>query len=68
MKYREEENLLSKIENSQKIKILITGGSGFIGSNLLRNLICKKNIMKYPYQIRCISRNKKSIINPKRRY
>jgi len=42
MKYREEENSLSKIENSQKIKILITGGSGFIGSRLLRNLIRKK--------------------------
>ncbi len=53
MKYREEENLLPKIENSQKIKILITGGSGFIGSRLLRNLIRKKNSMENPYQIRC---------------
>jgi nucleoside-diphosphate-sugar epimerase len=42
MKYQEEENSLSKLENSQKIKILITGGSGFIGSRLLRNLITKK--------------------------
>src|SRR6476659_6361882 len=63
MKYREEENSLSKIENSQKIKILITGGSGFIGSRLLRNLIRKKNSMENPYQIRCLTRNRKSIIN-----
>src|SRR6476469_299242 len=63
MKYREEENSLSKIDNSQKIKILITGGSGFIGSRLLRNLIRKKNSMENPYQIRCLTRNRKSIIN-----
>src|SRR6476469_4205395 len=65
MKYREEENSLSKIDNSQKIKILITGGSGFIGSRLLRNLIRKKNSMENPYQIRCLTRNRKSIINLK---
>jgi nucleoside-diphosphate-sugar epimerase len=58
MKYREEENSLSKVENSQKIKILITGGSGFIGSRLLRNLIRKKNLMENPYLIRCLARNR----------
>ncbi len=42
-------------------KILVTGVSGFIGSNLLRTLINKKNTLGYPYQIRCITRNEKSI-------
>ena len=44
-------------------KILVTGVSGFIGSNLLRSLIRKKNASRYPYQIRCITRNKKSLDN-----
>lgn len=42
-------------------KILVTGVSGFIGSNLLRTLMHKKNTLGYPYQIRCITRNKKSV-------
>ncbi len=42
-------------------KILVTGVSGFIGSNLLKTLIDKKNTSRYPYQIRCITRNKKSL-------
>jgi uncharacterized protein YbjT (DUF2867 family) len=53
------------MENVIPKKILITGVSGFIGSNLLRTLILKKNIKGYPYQIRCITRNKKSIDNLK---
>ncbi|CAN5794911.1 hypothetical protein BH23THE1_BH23THE1_20820 [soil metagenome] len=44
-------------------KILFTGVSGFIGSNLLRTLIYKKNTSGYPYQIRCLTRNKKSLDN-----
>jgi uncharacterized protein YbjT (DUF2867 family) len=46
-------------------RILVTGVSGFIGSNLLKTLIHKKNTMGYTYQIRCITRNKKSIDNLK---
>ncbi|HKQ20721.1 MAG TPA: NAD-dependent epimerase/dehydratase family protein [Nitrososphaeraceae archaeon] len=42
-------------------KILVTGVSGFIGSNLLRTLMHKKNTLGYPYEIRCITRNKKSM-------
>lgn len=42
-------------------KILVTGVSGFIGSNLLRTLMHKKNTLGYPYKIRCITRNKKSM-------
>jgi uncharacterized protein YbjT (DUF2867 family) len=53
------------MENVIPKKILITGVSGFIGSNLLRTLILKKNIKGYPYQIRCITRNKKSLDNLK---
>ena len=53
------------MENVIPKKILITGVSGFIGSNLLRTLIHKKNIKGYPYQIRCFTRNKKSIDNLK---
>ena len=53
------------MENVVPKKILITGVSGFIGSNLLRTLIHKKNIKGYPYQIRCFTRNKKSIDNLK---
>jgi uncharacterized protein YbjT (DUF2867 family) len=59
----EEENSLSKIENSQEIKILITGGSGFIGNRLLRNLIKGKSSNENKYRIRCLTRNRKSIIN-----
>ncbi len=44
-------------------KILVTGVSGFIGSNLLRTLIYKKNTSGYPYQIRCLTRDKKSLDN-----
>lgn len=44
-------------------KILVTGVSGFIGSNLLRTLIYKKNTSRYPYQIRCLTRDKKSLDN-----
>ena len=53
------------MENVIPKKILITGVSGFIGSNLLRTLIHKKNTSRYPYQIRCITRNKKSLDNLK---
>ncbi len=42
-------------------KILVTGVSGFIGSNLLRTMIHKKNTLGYPYHIRCVTRNKKSM-------
>src|SRR5919112_3347472 len=53
------------MNNTIQKKILVTGVSGFIGSNLLKTLIHKKNTMGYPYQIRCITRNKKSIDNLK---
>ncbi len=43
--------------------ILVTGGSGFIGNRLLKNLIYKKNNLNYQYKIRCIARNKKSLMN-----
>ena len=42
-------------------KILVTGVSGFIGTNLLRTLMHKQNTLGYPYLIRCITRNKKSM-------
>jgi len=54
-----------KLDNSKEIKILVTGGSGFIGSGLLKNLIARKNTANYPYFIRCLTRNKKSINNLK---
>src|ERR687886_106027 len=63
MKYPGEENSLSKIDRPPEVKILITGGSGFIGSRLLRNLIGKKSSSGNPYHIRCLTRNRKSIIN-----
>ena len=63
MKYQEEANSLSNIDRSPKVKILITGGSGFIGSRLLRNLIGEKSSTGNSYQIRCLTRNRKSIIN-----
>ncbi len=49
------------MDNITPKKILVTGVSGFIGSNLIRNLIHKKNTLRYPYQIRCITRNKISV-------
>ena len=42
-------------------KILVTGVSGFIGSNLLRTLMHKKNTLGYPCLIRCITRKKISM-------
>lgn len=45
--------------------ILITGGSGFIGHNLLKILLHKKNSLNREYQIRCITRNRKSLGNLK---
>ena len=60
-----KEKPLGKLDNAKEIKILVTGGSGFIGSGLLKNLIDKKNSAKYPYFIRCLTRNKKSISNLK---
>ena len=60
-----KEKPLGKLENAKEIKILVTGGSGFIGSGLLKNLIDKKNSANYPYFIRCLTRNKKSISNLK---
>ena len=53
------------MENIIQKKILLTGVSGFIGSNLLRTLIYNKNELGYPYLIRCITRNKKSLDNLK---
>ena len=53
------------MENIIQKKILLTGVSGFIGSNLLRTLIYNKNKLGYPYLIRCITRNKKSLDNLK---
>ncbi len=61
----EKEKLTNKLDNTKEKKILVTGGSGFIGSNLLKNLIDKKNLMGYPYHIRCLTRNRKSIANLK---
>jgi uncharacterized protein YbjT (DUF2867 family) len=46
-----------------KKTILITGSSGFIGNNLIKYLIHKKRISNFPYHIRCITRNKKSMSN-----
>ena len=60
-----KEKPIGKLDNAKEIKILVTGGSGFIGSGLLKNLIDKKNSAKYPYFIRCLTRNKKSISNLK---
>ncbi|VFJ13271.1 NAD-dependent epimerase/dehydratase family protein [Candidatus Nitrosocosmicus franklandus] len=50
--------------NGKKLKILVTGASGFIGSRLLRQLI-KANIensgnQATRYSIRCLTRNKSS--------
>ncbi len=53
------------MDNKDQKRILVTGVSGFIGSNLLRTLMYKKNTLGYPYQIRCITRNKKSMANLK---
>src|SRR5919107_5190425 len=60
-----KEKSVGKLDNSKEIKILVTGGSGFIGSGLLKNLIYRKNSANYPYFIRCLTRNKKSINNLK---
>src|SRR5919112_3517947 len=60
-----KEEPLGKLDNSKEIKILVTGGSGFIGSGLLKNLIDRKNSTNYPYFIRCLTRNKNSINNLK---
>ena len=60
-----KEKLAENLNNIKEKKILVTGGSGFIGSNLLKNLIYKKNLMKYKYHIRCLTRNKKSLDNLK---
>lgn len=50
--------------NNMKIKtILVTGGSGFIGNRILKNLISKKDNLNHRYKIRCIVRNKKSLMN-----
>ncbi len=59
------EKPIGKLDNAKETKILVTGGSGFIGSGLIKNLIDKKNSAKYPYFIRCLTRNKKSISNLK---
>jgi uncharacterized protein YbjT (DUF2867 family) len=59
------EKPIGKLDNAKETKILVTGGSGFIGSGLLKNLIDKKNSAKYPSFIRCLTRNKKSISNLK---
>jgi uncharacterized protein YbjT (DUF2867 family) len=64
MDYKREESS-NKSDNRKEKTILVTGGSGFIGSNLLKNLTYKRNTKKYPYHIRCITRNKKSIANLK---
>jgi len=48
---------------SNEKRILVTGGSGFIGGHLLKKLIDKKKSSHYPYHIRCLTRNKKSIMN-----
>ncbi len=61
----DKEKLAENLNNIKEKKILVTGGSGFIGSNLLKNLIYKKNLMKYKYHIRCLTRNKKSLDNVK---
>jgi uncharacterized protein YbjT (DUF2867 family) len=47
--------------NAIERRILVTGGSGFIGSHLLTKLIEKKNTNHYPHHIRCLTRNKNSI-------
>lgn len=49
--------------NANERRILVTGGSGFIGSHLLTKLIEKKNANHYPYHIRCLTRNKNSIMS-----
>jgi uncharacterized protein YbjT (DUF2867 family) len=59
------EKPIGKLDNAKETKILVTGGSGFIGSGLIKKLIDKKNSAKYPYFIRCLTRNKKSISNLK---
>ncbi|MDQ6722914.1 MAG: NAD-dependent epimerase/dehydratase family protein, partial [Thermoproteota archaeon] len=64
MKYEKEESK-NKSNNEKEKKILVTGGSGFIGNSLLKNLIYKKNLMGYPYHLRCLTRNKKSITSLK---
>jgi uncharacterized protein YbjT (DUF2867 family) len=48
------------LDNVKESRILVAGGSGFIGSQLLRKLIDKKND-HYPTHIRCLTRNKKSL-------
>lgn len=52
------------MNNTETKKILVTGGSGFIGSKLLKLLIEKKK-SGYQYQVRCITRNKKLMSNLK---
>ena len=64
MEYKREE-LANESYNMKEKTILVTGGSGFIGSNLLKDLTYKRNTKNYSYQIRCITRNKKSIANLK---
>ena len=48
--------------NANERRIVVTGGSGFIGSHLLTKLVEKKNVNHYPYHIRCLTRNKNSIM------
>jgi len=55
--------MYNKLYNMKINTILVTGGSGFIGNRLLKNLIHKKNNLNHQYKIRCIARNKKSFMN-----
>lgn len=63
-----EQNELSSTSNSyivnsnrKHLTILVTGSSGFIGSHLVDRLLSSKEKHNYNYEIRCMTRNTKSI-------
>lgn len=63
-----EINSQSSDQNKSKLKVLVTGASGFIGSRLLKQLIKingeKSDIPGSEYSIRCLTRNKNTFHNP----